>query len=164
MAHKLELGRSFRPRSIDRSKSQSICDSIAPRGIVNLFIKSDSSNQSLSWWRWTTSWTRLSRKGADGGYGMGRGGKEVEIICYTDDAVIIFFIRGWRQSTRSLYKFELTANEYNTSCSKKSVTRSAGNQSTVNWRYHKRIDQVMTFKYHAANITSNRNLKEKVQA
>jgi hypothetical protein len=71
---------------------------------------------------------------------------------------------------KTIYKhanIDLAAGEYNMSIQKiqKSYSWSPQNRNAANWRYTtKGIDQVMTYRYPGANITSNVNLKEERQA
>jgi len=72
------------------------------------------------------------------------GNKEVKIVCYADDIIIISEDEDNIQSF--LHKFELTAEKYKMSISVQI------------------IQLLMIAKYFEANITSNRNLEEEMQA
>ncbi|XP_044760217.1 uncharacterized protein LOC123317675 [Coccinella septempunctata] len=91
------------------------------------------------------------------------GNKEIKIVCYADDAVIISEDEDNLQ--RLLYKFQQIAEAFNISVKKtKSFTVSREPRRCKLAIYDQSVEQLMSFKYLGANITSNRNLKNEVKA
>lgn len=102
-------------------------------------------------------------KQAGRGYRMGD--KDIRIVCYADDAVIISEDEDNLQ--RLLYKFEQIAATFNMQISVQKTKSLAVSREPRRCKlavYNRSVEQVMTFKYLGANITSNRNLKEEVKA
>lgn len=99
------------------------------------------------------------------GKGYRLGDKEIKIIRYADDAVIVS--EDEDNLRRLLYKFQKTAEEFNMQISvkkTKSLTISKEPRRCKLAIYKQSIEQVMSFKYLGANITSTRNIKEEAKA
>lgn len=102
-------------------------------------------------------------KQAGRGYRMGDRG--VKIICYADDAVIVSEDEDDLQ--RLLYKFQQTAQLFNMQISVEKTKSLAISKEPKRCKlaiYDRSVEQVMSFKYLGASITSARNLKEEVKA
>lgn len=98
------------------------------------------------------------------GRGYRLGNKEIKIVCYADDAVIISEDEDNLQ--RLLYRFEKAAARFNMVISSEktqSLTISKEPRRCKLAIYDRSVEQVMSFKYLGANITSNRNLKSEVK-
>lgn len=99
------------------------------------------------------------------GKGYSLGDKELKIICYADDAVLVSEDEDNLQ--RMLYQFEKTATKYNMEISvakSKVLTISKEPRRCKLAIYNEPVEQVMSFKYLGVNITSSRNLQEEVKA
>lgn len=86
-------------------------------------------------------------------------------MCYADDAVIISEDEDNLQ--RALYRFQQTAETFNMQISvkkTKSFTISREPRRCKLAIYDQSVEQVMSFKYLGANITSNRDLRSEVKA
>lgn len=100
-------------------------------------------------------------KSAGRGYKLGDA--EVKIVCYADDAVVS---EEEDNLQRLLHQFEMTAERYNMSISipkTQTLVIAKEPRKCILAVYDKSVEQVMSFRYLGAHITSNRNLKEEVQ-
>ena len=101
-------------------------------------------------------------KNAGRGYSMGR--NSIKIVCYADDAVLVAEDEDDLQ--RMLYRFERTAEKFNMVLSVDKTESLAIAKEPKRCKlaiYNQTVNQVMSFKYLGANITSNRDLKEEVR-
>lgn len=98
------------------------------------------------------------------GKGYRLGGKEIKIICYADDAVLISEDEDNLQ--RMLFKFENIASKYNMEISvakSKSLTISKEPRRCKLAIYNEPVEQVMSFNYLGVGITSSRDLQKEVK-
>lgn len=102
-------------------------------------------------------------KNTSSGYRLGS--KEIQIVCYADDAMIV--AENEDNVQRLLHTFHNTAKDYNMEISiekTKSVVISKEPRRCKLSIEGKTIEQVMSFKYLGIEISSNRNIKTEVKA
>lgn len=103
-----------------------------------------------------------SVKTADRGYRIGK--REIKIVCYADDAVLLAESEDDLQ--RLLFRFKTTAEEFNMRISTektKSLTISKEPLRSKLSVDNNTIEQVMSFNYLGANTSSTRSLNEEVR-
>lgn len=96
------------------------------------------------------------------GYKMGQ--KEIKILCYADDTVLI--AENEEDLQRMLHKFNQTAEEYNMQISISKTQAMTISKEPLRCKLslnNKTIEQVMTFNYLGAITSSSRNLYEEVR-
>jgi len=90
--------------------------------------------------------------------------KEMKILCYADDAVILSEDEDNLQ--RLLYKLQQIAKTFKMQISIKKTKSPSISRNPRKCKlaiYDQSVEQEMSFKYLVANITSNRNLKDEVK-
>ena len=91
------------------------------------------------------------------GYNLGE--KDINIVCYADDAVLITESEDDLQ--RLLHQFGKIAEKFNMQVSVEKTKSLVVSKESIRCKLefkNRMVEQVMTFKYLGCNVTSDRNL------
>ncbi|XP_056635926.1 uncharacterized protein LOC130444672 [Diorhabda sublineata] len=157
-------GRKIHPNIIKVIKDLNI-DNYTYIRMKNELITGITQGDSLRPTLFRIVMAEITNKVKQAGRGYRMENKEIRIVSYADDAVIISKEEDNLQ--RRLYKCEQIAKAFNMQIFLKITKSSTVSREPRRYKlaiYDQSVEHVMSFKYLGANITSNRNVKNEVKA